>query len=169
MSSTDSPSDPGIHLLYLDHHGWLHALLRRKLGCTHTAADLAHDTFLRVLSGRHRASDLREPRAWLRAIARNIVVDHWRRQEIERAWLDSLAALPEAVAPSPEQGQLILEALLEVDAVLRQLPARVRKAFLLSQLDGLTYAEIAAQLRTSQVTIKRYMRTAFIACMSVST
>ncbi len=169
MSSTDSPPDQGFHLLYVDHHGWLHALLRRKLGCTHTAADLAHDTFLRVLSGRHRLGDLREPRAWLRAIARNIVVDHWRRQEIERAYLDSLAALPEAVAPSPEQGQLILEALFQVDAVLRQLPARVRKAFLLSQLDGLTYAQIAARLQTSEVTIKRYMRTAFLACMSVST
>ncbi len=168
MSSTDSPSDQGMHLLYLDHHGWLHALLRRKLGCTHTAADLAHDTFLRVLSGRHRLGELREPRAWLRSIARNIVVDHWRRQEIERAYLDSVAALPEAVAPSPEQGQLILEALLQVDAVLRQLPAKVRKAFLLSQLDGLTYAQIAEQLQTSQVTIKRYMRTAFLACLSVS-
>lgn len=168
MSTANSSLHKTIHALYSDHHGWLHAVLRRKLGCTHTAADLAHDTFLRVLSGRHRLPDLREPRAWLRVIAGNIVVDYWRRREIERAYLDSLAAMPEAVAPSPEQGQLILEALLQVDMVLRQLPPKVRQAFLLSQLDGLTYAEIALQLQTSQVTIKRYMRSAFIACMSVS-
>lgn len=35
--------------LYLDHHGWLHGWLRRRLDCTDTAADLAHDTFLRLL------------------------------------------------------------------------------------------------------------------------
>lgn len=168
MSTANPSSHETIHSLYSDHHGWLHAVLRRKLGCTHTAADLAHDTFLRVLSGRHRVAHLREPRAWLRAIAGNIVVDYWRRQEIERAYLESLAAMPEAATPSPEQGQLILEALLQVDVVLRQLPAKVRQAFLLSQLDGLTYAEIALQLQASEITIKRYMRTAFIACMSVS-
>lgn len=168
MAITEPTSAQQLHTLYSNHHGWLHALLRRKLGCTHTAADLAHDTFLRVLSGRQHLGDLREPRAWLGAIARHIVFDYWRRQEIERAYRDSLAAMPEEVAPSPEQGQLILEALLQVDIVLRRLPAKVRRAFLLSQLDGLTYAEIAAQLRCSEITVKRYMRTAFIACMSVA-
>lgn len=168
MTITEPTSPQQLHTLYRDHHGWLHAVLRRKLGCTHTAADLVHDTFLRVLSGRQRMDDLREPRAWLSAIARHILFDYWRRQEVERAYRDSLAALPEAVAPSPEQGQLILEALLQVDAVLRRLPSKVRQAFLLSQLDGLNYAEIAVQLGTAEITVKRYMRTAFIACMSVA-
>lgn len=36
--------------LYTDHHTWLHGWLRRKLGCSHRAADLAHDTFLRLLN-----------------------------------------------------------------------------------------------------------------------
>jgi len=167
MSAVDSVLPP-LHTLYQDHHGWLHSWLRRKLGCTHTAADLSHDVFLRVLKGCQPVDALREPRAWLTSIAKHIVVDHWRRQDIERAYRESLSAMPEAVVPSPEQDQLIIEALLQIDAVLRQLPAKVRQAFLLSQLDGLTYAEIAVQLGTSQVTIKRYMRTAFLACMSVS-
>lgn len=36
--------------LYQDHHGWLHGWLRKKLGCSHQAADLAHDTFMRLLT-----------------------------------------------------------------------------------------------------------------------
>ena len=76
--------------------------------------------------------------------------------------------MPEDVAPSPEQGHLIMEALLQVDQVLRKLPTKVRKAFLLSQLDGFTYAEIAVQLQTSEITIKHYMRTAFLACMGIA-
>ncbi len=35
--------------LYLDHHGWLHGWLRRRLGDREHAADIAHDTFLRLL------------------------------------------------------------------------------------------------------------------------
>ena len=30
--------------LYLEHHGWLLGWLRRRLECSETAADLAHDT-----------------------------------------------------------------------------------------------------------------------------
>ncbi|MNH39393.1 putative RNA polymerase sigma factor FecI [compost metagenome] len=51
--------------------------------------------------------------------------------------------------------------------MLRDMPARVRQVFLLSQLDGLTYAQIAEQLQLSLITIKRDMRTAFLACLSI--
>lgn len=39
--------------LYLDHHDWLAGWLRGRLGCSQDAADLAHDTYLRLL-GRPR-------------------------------------------------------------------------------------------------------------------
>ncbi|MFL9609593.1 sigma factor [Methylobacillus sp. Pita2] len=38
-----------VHQLYSSHHGWLYAWLRKKLGCQHIAADLAHDTFVRLM------------------------------------------------------------------------------------------------------------------------
>lgn len=41
-----------VHTLYSTHHGWLHNWLRAKLGNSFDAADLAQDTFIRVL--RHR-------------------------------------------------------------------------------------------------------------------
>ncbi|WP_049019952.1 sigma factor, partial [Burkholderia cenocepacia] len=39
-----------IDALYADHHAWLRGWLSRKLGCAHRAADLAHDTFVRLLA-----------------------------------------------------------------------------------------------------------------------
>ena len=45
------PSNP-VEVLYNDHHHWLTGWLRRKLGCPESAADLAQDTFIRVLSAR---------------------------------------------------------------------------------------------------------------------
>ncbi|MNP48326.1 putative RNA polymerase sigma factor FecI [compost metagenome] len=95
------------------------------------------------------------------------MVDRWRRQDVERAYLEAIAHLPEPEAPSPETRWLILETLYRVDAMLREMPARVRQVFLLSQLDGLTYGEIAEQLNVSLITVKRDMRSAFLACLSL--
>lgn len=150
--------------LYVGHHGWLHAWLRARLGCHDKAADLAHDTFLRLL-GRDERHDYAEPRAYLATIARGLLVDHWRRQDIERAWLETLAALPEALAPSPEERALALEALCRIDALLGELKPKVREAFLLAQLDGLTYLEIGARLGVGERMVKKYMARAMAHCL----
>jgi RNA polymerase sigma-70 factor (ECF subfamily) len=140
--------------------GWL----VRRLGNAWDAADLAQDTFVRVL-GRPVAGA--EPRALLTHIAKGLVVDRWRRQEVERAYLESVAQLPEALVPSPEARVLILETLCRLEAMLQSLPALTRQAFLMSQLDGLTYGAIAEQLGVSLITVKRHMRTAFVACLGL--
>ncbi|WP_257572424.1 sigma factor [Janthinobacterium sp. UMAB-56] len=59
-----------IHLetLYSEHHGWLYGWLRGKLGNRAEAADLAQDTFLRLL-GKRQAAPLRETRGYLEALA----------------------------------------------------------------------------------------------------
>lgn len=165
MSSAESnASTHAFTTLYSDHHGWLHGWLQRRLGNAWDAADLTQDTFLRVL-GRQLAGN--EPRALLTHIAKGLVVDRWRRQEVEKAYLQALAQVPEALAPSAESRWLILETLCRLEAMLQSLPALTRQAFLLSQLDGLTYGAIAEQLGISLITVKRHMRTAFIACLSL--
>src|SRR5262245_15412436 len=122
--------------MYARHHGWLQGLLRKKLGCQHKAEDLAHDTFLKVLvSGVSTA--LKEPRVFLTTVAHGLVVSHWRRQDLERAYLDAVAQQPLAAGGSAEDRALALEALDRVDALLTGLPAKARRAFLLAQLDGL--------------------------------
>ena len=49
MSMADNPV-PTIEVLYSDHHGWLQGWLRRKLGDSFVAADLAQDTFVSVIT-----------------------------------------------------------------------------------------------------------------------
>lgn len=167
VTMQDTATQKTIAALYSDYHGWLLGWLHRKLDCPHLATDLTQDTFLRVL-GRSAAPDYREPKAYLTTIARGLLVDHWRRQDVERAWLETLAAMPEAVAPSAEQGALVLEALYQVDLLLNQLKPKVREAFLLSQLDGLTYREIAMQLDVSERMVKKYMAQAMLVCLSAA-
>ncbi|NMG37055.1 sigma-70 family RNA polymerase sigma factor [Azoarcus sp. TTM-91] len=154
--ATASPDS--VARLYAGHHGWLVGWLRLKLGCQQQAADLAHDTFLRILGARQAAlAELREPRAYLTAVARGLVVDQYRRRDLERAYLEALAAEPEQFSPSPEQRQLVLEALMEMDRLLQGLSARARAAWLYSRLDGLPHAEIAALLGVSVPRVRQYL------------
>jgi RNA polymerase sigma factor (sigma-70 family) len=149
--------------LYSHHHSWLVSLLRRKLGNIDNADDLAQDTFTRILTARDTAS-IREPRAYLTTVATRLMAQYFRRLALERAYLDALAALPEETAPSPETRMLVVEALTAVSRVLDGLAPRVRDIFLLSQLDGLSYAEIGAQFDMSVNAVQKSMIRAFQHC-----
>lgn len=155
-----------VAVLYSDHHGWLQGWLRRKLNCSHQAADLAQDTFLRLLvSQRLPAPEF--SRAYLTQIAKGLMVDQFRRRQLEQAYLEALAQLPEAHAPSPETRALVVETLLQIDTALQRLPALVRETFLLSQFDGLTYSSIAERLGIAQGTVRKHMLKATLACYAV--
>lgn len=163
MSTAPSALNATVEGLYNAHHNWLTGWLRRRLGCPHNAADLAQDTFVKVLLARE-TPQLVEPRAFLTTIAKRVLCNHYRRQELERAYYQALAELPEAVAPSEEERAIILETLVELDQLLDGLPILVKRAFLLAQIDGLTHNEIAARLSISVATVKRHLTKAAMRC-----
>jgi len=167
MTGGEPTLQQDIRALYIDHHGWLCNFLRKKLGNSFDAADLAHDTFIRVLAGYRQASIpmLREPRAYLTTVATRLLINHFERKSLERAYEESLRLLPETLAPSVEERAILLETLHELDALLDALPPKARTAFLLSQLEGLTYEEIAVQLQISTRTVTRYMAQGFRQCL----
>jgi len=152
--------------LYREHQPWLKLWLQQRLGCSHYAADLAQDTFVRLLAKPEQES-LNNPRAYLRTIAHGLLVNWFRRKDLERAYLDALASLPETEVPSPELRHQLLEMLEAVDQMLHQLPGPVRQAFLLAQIEGLKYEEIATHMEISLITVKRYMKQAFVQCLTL--
>ena len=169
MSATSAPSvSPQlVGSLYVEHHSWLQSLLRKQLGCAVDAADLAHDTFERLLT-RREPGTWREPRAFLTTIARGLVVDLYRRRDLERALIEAMAVRPDAWAMSPEDRTVLLETLQAIDDMLDGLARPVREAFLLSQLEGLTYREIAQSLGVSERTIASYMAAAMSRCVELA-
>ncbi|MET0124760.1 sigma-70 family RNA polymerase sigma factor [Pseudomonas caspiana] len=164
MSSADSSLQQAVHTLYVDHHRWLCAWLRKRLGCVDHAADLAQDTFIRVLTQR-KGPELREPRAYLSTVARSLMIDSFRRRALEQAYLETLAARPELLDISPETRLLIIETLVEIDRLLDGLGSRTREIFLMAQLDGLSYVEISRQLKVSVNTVKKHAARALTHCL----
>ena len=167
----DIPAAPGdcarqqtLTAMYSEHHGWLHGWLRKKLGCSQYAADLAHDAFIRVLM-LAEPHTIKEPRAFLATTAGRLLIDGARRRSIEKAYLQALVVQYEdAGMPDPAAIHVALQALERIAEMLAGLPAKTREAFLLSRLDGLTYSEIAARLEVSPSTVKNYLSTALVHC-----
>jgi len=153
-----------VQNLYTSHHRWLYELLRRRLSNAFDAADLAHDTFIRVLKRPQEFQGEVHERSYLATIARGLCIDHWRRRQLEQAWLQALGERPQAVQPSPEQRAIIVETLHEVDAMLQRLPQRVSDAFILAQLHGMPYKEIGLQIGVSERMVKKYLAQALMHC-----
>lgn len=153
-----------LHQLYQSHNGWLNTWLRARLGNSSEAADLAQDTFMRVLAARN-VEAIREPRTYLSSIARALMIDRFRRRAVEQAYLDALALRPEPLDISPETRLLILETLTAVDAMLDGLGERTRTVFLAVQLEGLSYVATAQRLNVSVTTVKKHMIRAMTQCL----
>lgn len=152
--------------MYANNYRWLVNILNKKLSCPQTATDLAQDTFTRILASRNTLY-ITEAKALLTTIAKGLVVDHYRRRNIETAYLEALAQMEASQVPSPEDNALILEALCEIDRMLDGLPARSRQIFLLSQLDELTYPEIAKLLNISLSSVQKHMTKTYAACYAM--
>ncbi|GAB7563858.1 sigma-70 family RNA polymerase sigma factor [Methylobacillus methanolivorans] len=160
--SVDQPQS--LHSLYHHHHRWLHDWLRRKLGDSFLADDLAQDTFVSIMSA-NAADDIREPRPFLVTIARRLMAHRYRRQLLEASYLEMLSCLPEAMVPAPEIRLMALEALQQLDKALDGLPPQVRETFLLAHLEGLSYAAIAERLQVSTSSVKQYLTKANRQCL----
>lgn len=156
-----------MQALYADHHRWLESWLRRQIGCAHQAQDLSQDTFEQVLRA-PAPQALREPRAYLAVIAKRVLLNHWRRRDLERAYLEALAVFADDLAPSAEETAALLQALERIDQLLDGLGPRVRQVFLLNQLEDKTYREIAEELGMPLISVRRAMAKAIAACCAVA-
>ncbi|WP_445115690.1 sigma-70 family RNA polymerase sigma factor [Acinetobacter sp. WZC-1] len=155
-----------VEYLYKNHHAWLYGWLRNRLKQDALAADLAHDTFIKIIQHHERYS-YEQPRALLTTIARNLANKWWQRKQIEQAYQDSLLLQETEYYPSPEQEVIVIQALLELSSIMRGLKDREKQVFILWQIEGLNYARIAEQLDVSLITVKRDMKKIMLCCLSV--
>ncbi|WFE69689.1 sigma-70 family RNA polymerase sigma factor [Thiomicrospira sp. R3] len=156
-----------IEQLYFDNHQWLRTWLTRKVSCPVLAADLMQDTFERLLRRSQVSNNFQRPRGYLTQIAKGLMVDYWRRKDIEQAYLATLESYPVAQTLCEQTRYEMLEALLLIDKALKRLPARTREVFLKVQLDGVKYRELAQLYQVTERTIKSDVAKALFACLQV--
>jgi RNA polymerase sigma factor (sigma-70 family) len=149
-----------IEWLYKQHHNWLFCWLRKKLGCESNAADIAHDTFLRLFTSSQPLTDIEQPRAFLTSTAKNIIIDKARRHAVEKAFLEQLALRAEQETlhyPSPELIHDAIELLTSLSYILSSVPAKAAEAFRLHYLEGMKQSGVAEIMQVSSRTVRSYL------------
>lgn len=146
-------SGSDLKALYLAHRGEIQAYLDRRLRCKETAADLTQDTFIR-LSEQMSRTRIENFRAYLFSSARNLFIDHTRRQEHRKSEPLDLQDMSEAEQRTPtlEQAAIANQQLSALNEVIQNMPAPCREVFLMVRVEGLTYVEIGERLGISSKT-----------------
>ena len=158
-----------ISLAYRALHGELLKFLGKRLGSSADAADLAQDAFTQWLDWRERR-DVQQPRAFLFQIARNLLRDHWRRQQARpqicergdgEAALATLLAEPQASPLERLEQQQRVQLLAQA---LDELSPRRREAFVLHKFDGLSQAAVAERMGISLSMVEKHIASALLHC-----
>lgn len=165
MTAISTQHAEQVEKLYIENRTWLSIFIQRRLGCPDDTADLIHDTYMRILTCGYLPQK-HESKRFLMHIAKGLLIDSYRRQQVKKAYEQYLQQLPEQYVPSAEEHVLMLESLVSIDALLHRLPDKVREALLLRQLDNLSYKEIAKRLNVSVSSVEKYVAKALQACMA---
>ncbi|MCL4797602.1 MAG: sigma-70 family RNA polymerase sigma factor [Bryobacteraceae bacterium] len=118
----------------------------RMLGTLEDAQDAAQEVFLK-LHRHHRRVDRVTLEAWLYRTTVNCCYDALRKRRPEDRLAVEPAAPPETDLERDERRRLVSEG-------LKTLPERERAAVVLREIEGLSTAEVAAALGTSEVTVR---------------
>jgi len=149
----------------LPHEEKLRAWLRSRFSAESDIDDILQEAYVRLLRARERGR-LQSPKAFLFAIARNLVIDQIRRRKtiplgalVEN---EALCVLDEAedsngAAARDKKLSMLTEA-------IQSLPDRCRQVFTLRKVYGLSQTEVAARLGISENTVSAQLTIGFNKC-----
>ncbi len=149
--------------LFERHGRVVHAFLLQHSGSRAAAEDLFQEVFLRVVRARSDFEARRGSfRTWVFTIARNAITDRWRKRSRDPATDATASRLDQAAYAGPESNPLVLlrgeELRARIVAALEDLPTEQREVFLLRELVGLRFEEIAEVTGCKVPTAKSRMR-----------
>jgi RNA polymerase sigma factor (sigma-70 family) len=133
--------------------GRLGNFIRRRVPDAGEAEDILQDVFYEFVEAYRLPEPIEQVGAWLFRVARNRIIDRFRKKKEEalpgmpgdadeRAWLDEVLPSAEAGPEAAYARQLLLE---ELYAALDELPEDQRTVFIAHELDGRSFKELAAE------------------------
>jgi RNA polymerase sigma factor (sigma-70 family) len=122
------------------------------------AEDLTQDIFLKIFKSLGTFDRRANFQTWLISVSRNLCIDHYRSVRLERQAIDHqvdpnelspVAREPGPIAAIEQQDRVVL-----LREALGALPATLRAAVVMRDIQELSYQEIAARLRLPEGTVK---------------
>lgn len=140
----------------------LRAFIRKRVADQGDAEDILQDVFSELVEAYRMMQPIEQVTAWLYRVARNRIIDRFRRrtregtaearvnEEGEELSLEELLPSPDAGPDAVYARTVLLEAL---DDALDELPAEQRDVFVAHELVGSSFKEIAEQTGVSVNTL----------------
>jgi RNA polymerase sigma factor (sigma-70 family) len=139
----------------------LRAFVRRQVADLSDVEDIVQDTFVELVSAYRLMEPIEHVAAWLMRVARNRIIDRFRKQFRKPARSESTARrhadsssgpisvidewlAPDAAGPEASYVREVLAD--ELAAALDELPADQRAVFIAHELEGRSFKDLAAEL-----------------------
>ena len=136
----------------------LRNFIRRRVADPRDAEDILQDVFYELVAAYRLMQPVEQVGAWLFRVARNRIIDLFRKRQREASAPDSGEMLRwEDLLPSPDAGPDALFArgvlMDELDAALDELPEEQREVFIAHEIEGRSFKELAAETGLSVNTL----------------
>lgn len=164
QSSPSGPADPKakfsgsacpLDAMFRQERAGLVRYLAKRVG-PEFANDLVQDIFVRAATS-PQLSSLANPRAFLRRIAQNLLVDRARRQRCKIITVESDQSV-ESRCPAEQEYQLEADELESALLLaLGELPPRTRAIFVMHRFDDKAYREIQQEFGISLAGVEYHM------------
>lgn len=144
----------------------LRRFLSVRLRNVHDVPDLAQEVFLRLLRVNDQEA-IRNPEAYLFAVAGHVLHQHSLRQSAGPSFVDITDAASDLQSPAtddPTARTDNAQRVEQLERILARLPPRVGAALVLHRIGGYTVQEIADQMGVARETAKKYLARAAEHC-----
>jgi RNA polymerase sigma factor (sigma-70 family) len=148
--------DQRISETVMREQGRLRNFIRKRVADSSEAEDILQDVFYELVEASRMMRPIEQVSAWLFRVARNKIIDFFRKKRPEATINEPVAAAEDSesltledLLPSSDEGpeaafarSVLLE---EMEEALQELPEEQREVFVAHELEGLSFKEIAAR------------------------
>jgi RNA polymerase sigma-70 factor (ECF subfamily) len=153
--------------VFLEQERAIKRFLRRFSARSHDVDDLAQETFIRAFAA-EKVQDVREPRAFLFRIAKNLALNE--QAKWSNAKTDLLAdfadsdVIPNEADTTPDDYVDARQRVRLLAAAVAALPPQCGRVFILRKVHGLSQKDIAEQLGISVSTVEKHIAAGHVKC-----
>lgn len=134
-----------INNIWKEYHDQLLDFIRKKVKDHSDADDILQEVFIKILAKIDTLKDSDKLKSWLYQITRNTIIDHYREREKEKKIDTSFTVFEE----EQDENSSMKAAEGWIGLYINDLPNNYREAVTLSELNGLSIAEIAKTMKIS--------------------
>src|SRR5882672_7575900 len=158
-----SDHDGSVARLFAEHNAALIRFLRRSHNSDQDAREIAQEAYVRLLQ-LDKPDAVSFLRNYLFRIAANLATDRLRHMRVSRGIQGDPLFDRHMDEIDPERSLAAREQVAIVEASLNDLPEKVRDAFLMQRINGLSAAEVARRLGLNERTTCHYIAKAMLHC-----